>query len=789
MSRGFYSYSLVTLIAITVVTVGLTVALAIFSARSTALEMTDNRLASAHEMTRALLAVRNDLLRETALSLSLDPRVANALRSSDPAQIGGVLALHGNAMVQAIILFVNEDGSVRAHTGPRGVARQLDPQLLYATDTANFLSLGEQVHQVSFAPLRANRDSSWVGVAVPLDREFLGRVRSTTGVDIAIGLSGSSVATSTVLGEKLPSDRKLNVVLDQQGGSLTLAYSLPTQEALREFRGFASRLAAIGFAVSALAIFFGALVLGGIASRLVTRPVRMLRDGVERVRKGVYGEPVTIAGDDGLARMARAFNEMQAEIAERESRIVHHAEYDSLTGLTNRTVVADRLKALLGRTSRNGSTAAAMVIDIERFGDINGNLGNEIGDAVLQEVARRLASNTRATDLLARVGGDEFLIVVEDMEERLAVHISQFLAETLEKPIEVKGRAVNLRVHIGTAMYPHHSDSPEGLRRLSNVALVTAKETAQRVVMYEPGQDERHLRELAVLNDLDEAIKNGDLFLKYQPKIEMKTRNVDSVEALVRWQHPQLGLIPPDEFIGLLEENNKIHKLTDWVLKTAVAQVRDWTGKGFDLSVAVNISANDLLDLGLSQRIGNLLHHYLVDPKRLVVEVTESAVMQDPEQASRVLQTLRELGIKVSIDDFGTGQTSLSLLKKLPLNELKIDQSFVRNLRADSGDGIIIKSTVDLGHNMGLLVVAEGVENTYAWNLLKSYGCDSVQGYLIAKPLSSIELEAWYLKLQARNSSKLDLAFVDSQAAEQPSSKPEPQPRPETDILSEILGG
>ncbi|MBT8132026.1 MAG: GGDEF domain-containing phosphodiesterase, partial [Gammaproteobacteria bacterium] len=354
---------------------------------------------------------------------------------------------------------------------------------------------------------------------------------------------------------------------------------------------------------------------------------------------------------------------------------------------------------------------------------------------------------------------------------------------TLQKPITVNGRTITLRVRIGVALFPQHCESPEALRRLANVALVTAKETGQRVVMYEPGQDERHLRELAVLNDLNRAIAEGQLSLHYQPKIDMKTRGVDHVEALVRWNHPQLGFIPPDEFISLLEQNNKIDLLTDWVLKTAVQQIRQWSSRGFDLRVAVNISANDLLDMSLSKRIGTLLHHYLVDAKSISIEVTESAVMQDPEQATVVLKSLRELGIKVAVDDFGTGQTSLSLLKKLPLNELKIDKSFVQDLRADSGDGIIIKSTIDLGHNMGLVVVAEGVETNYAWNLLKSYGCDSVQGYLISKPLIAEDLEAWYLRLQARQASRIDFSFVDGQVSDK-----EKKPVTKDNFLAEMLG-
>ncbi|MDH3589514.1 MAG: EAL domain-containing protein [Gammaproteobacteria bacterium] len=791
MNRGFYSYSLLTMIALVVVSATVIVAFTVVSVRDQAIATADARLVSAHETTLAQLAVRAELLEESALSLSLDPRLRDALLRAKPERIASVLASHHAVSLNGLLLVVSGDGVVLGRTGADNSVKTIDRQLLFAPGAVPLVVLNNMAYQITFASIQVDSATLWAGVAMPLNQSFLNRLRELTGVNITLSSDQNASVISTRVGGNIQDSLALDVPMKSQGLQLDFEYSLARQAVLRGFWEFAMKLAALAFAITGFGILVGLVILGAITKRLVSAPLRQLRAAVGRVHKGIYTEEVIVAGDHAIARLARAFNSMQAEIGERESRILHHAEYDSLTGLTNRGVVSDRLKAMLARAQRNGSTTAAMLIDIERFSDIN-SLGNEIGDAVLQEVARRLASNTRATDLLARVGGDEFLIVVEDMEDRLAAHIFEFLADTLEKPINVDGRSISLRVHIGAALFPNHCDSPEGLRRLANVALATAKETDQRVVMYEPGQDERQLRELAVLNDLKEAISDGQLFLHYQPKIDMQTRNVEQVEALVRWQHPQLGFIPPDEFIGLLEQNNKIHLLTDWVLKTAVEQVRSWTGRGFDLSVAVNISANDLLDMSLSQRIGNLLHHYLVDPKRITVEVTESAVMQEPEQASLVLQTLRELGIKISIDDFGTGQTSLSLLKKLPLNELKIDQSFVRNLRADSGDGIIIKSTVDLGHNMGLVVVAEGVENTYAWNLLKSYGCDSVQGYLVSKPLSSERLEAWYLRLQAKQASKLDLSFVDTEAEpeETAAAAPAAAPKPEQsqDLLTEIFG-
>ncbi len=606
-------------------------------------------------------------------------------------------------------------------------------------------------------------------------RDVEARVKALTGVDLTLALGNDG---NTVTGKTARNVRQLAAALEAPGGVVVNALLvLPDQESMSGFREMALKMAVLGFALVALAALLASLILSRIANVFVNRPLRAVRAAIDRVRQGVYTEDVPAEGEDSVGRLARAFNLMQVELAERESRIVHHAEYDALTGLTNRGVVDERLRAAFGRAQRSGANLVAMLIDIERFGDINGTLGNEIGDAVLKEVARRLASNTRATDLLARVGGDEFLIVIEDMESRLTSHIAAFISETLQKPIVVDGRSINLRVRIGVSSYPGHCDRPGAMRRLANVALAHAKESGKSVVIYEPGLDERQLRELAILNDLPKAIREGQLELHYQPKLDIKTRTVETVEALTRWTHPQLGRVPPDEFISLLEQHNKTRLLTDWVLKSAIEQARDWNARGYEIGIAVNLSANDLTDSGLTERISTMLHHYLVDPSRITVEVTESAVMRDPVQARLMLQSLRDIGLRLAIDDFGTGQTSLSLLKQLPLNELKIDKSFVQELKANSGDAIIVKSTIDLGHNMGLLVVAEGVESTYGWNLLKSYRCDSVQGYLVSKPLPASQLEAWYLKMQARQASRLDFSFLEKQ----------PQ-RAEPESIADIIG-
>lgn len=549
------------------------------------------------------------------------------------------------------------------------------------------------------------------------------------------------------------------LVLDQSEAQ-TLSVTLTPTRALLH-----APAALIALVAAAIAIFVGVCWMWRFVLRLIMRrywqqQFTPLVHAIARIRQGNFAEPLRASDEHPLAVIAREFNAMQDEIDERQSKLDYQTQFDSLTGLMTRSMANERIARSVDRATFANQNLAAVAIDVSRFNEINGTLGQDVGDLVLKELAQRLSANTRVSDTVARVGGDEFMLLLDDVDHNTAMQLVEFLVSTLEAPIVVREKSIKLKIRAGLALFPTHGEGPKALRRMANIALMTAKESQKKVVMYEPGQDEQQLRELAIIHDLPGALRDGELYLQYQPKIDIQTQRVETVEALVRWRHPQLGFIPPDEFIGLLERAGQISQLTDWVFKAAIRQVREWNAAGYDLGVAVNISANDLRDENLPGRINALLSHYVVKPSRLSIEVTESAVIDDPERAVGVLQAFRESGLKIALDDFGTGQTSLSLLKQLPLSQVKIDKSFVQHLRADSGDAIIVKSIIDLGHNMGLLVTAEGVESNYCWNLLKSYECDLVQGYLVSAPLTADELCQWYLKLQDRHVNKLDYTFL-----------------------------
>lgn len=568
-----------------------------------------------------------------------------------------------------------------------------------------------------------------------------------------------------------PTDQQILLPLDSFSSvedakpSLNVLLDVSNNPLVANNRSLLLKLFGQSLAILMLGTLATTLLFGRLLKSRIERPLLALRRAIRSLKDGNFEEPVAIVDVAPFSNLSHDLEGLREAISDRENRILHHAEYDALTGLTNRSVITEKLNESLAKAKRNGSVITALAIDLSRFSEINGSMGHEAGDLVLKEIARRLASNARVTDTVARVGGDEFFVILEDTEVKLALHLAKFMVSSLTTPIQLDGNEIKLNIRAGAAFFPQHCDNAEALRRMANIALYTAKEKDSTMVVYEAGQDEKHLRELAIIHDLPNAIKNNELYLQYQPKIDMETQQVRQVEALVRWRHPQLGFIPPDEFIALLEKAGMIGRLTDWVFKEAIRQSRAWMDAGYEIGVAVNISAHDLDEEKLADRLKLLLHHYLVDASKITIEVTESAVIKDPENSVKVLNELRKAGVRCSLDDFGTGQTSLALLKQLPISELKIDKSFVQNLRADSGDAIIVKSIIDLGHNMGLQVTAEGVESNYCWNLLNSYGCNLVQGYLVSAPLTADELGEWHLRLQDRHVNKLDLSFVQDMSA------------------------
>jgi diguanylate cyclase (GGDEF)-like protein len=425
------------------------------------------------------------------------------------------------------------------------------------------------------------------------------------------------------------------------------------------------------------------------------------------------------------------------------ARLVHQALHDELTELPNRTLLFDRIEQALHRAHRDGHTVALFLMDLDRFKEVNDTLGHHFGDHVLQQVGKRIAGTLRETDTVARLGGDEFAVLIPDAGVEDAQRCAEKLLEVLEISIPVNGMSLAVKSSIGIALYPQHGRDAETLLQHADVAMYQAKRNGAGCRLYAQDEDPHSLRRLTMIGELRAAIHNNQLELHYQPKVHLRQRRIVGVEALVRWQHPTLGLIMPDEFVSLAEQHGLITTLTDWVLRTAVEQCRDWRRRGISLRVAVNLSAHSLHNLELPDKIAAVLREADLPAELLDIELTETAMMADLAHAMDIFERLAAMGVRLSIDDFGTGMSSLSYLKRLPVNELKIDQSFVVDMAEDENNAVLVRSIIDLAHNIGREVVAEGVQDLDALQLLEMLGCDTAQGYFISRPRTAAELEEW----------------------------------------------
>jgi diguanylate cyclase (GGDEF)-like protein len=438
-----------------------------------------------------------------------------------------------------------------------------------------------------------------------------------------------------------------------------------------------------------------------------------------------------------VARASRRISRQREALQESADRNRHQATHDALTGLPNRVLLLDRMEQALATASRSAAEVAVMLIDLDRFKEINDTLGHSYGDDLLRQVGPRLESVLREGDTVARLGGDEFAVllpVVDGAEEAAAV--AERLRDSLHRRFEVQGVGLDLEASVGIALAPWHGSDTEELLRNADIAMYVAKEVKAGAVLFAPEEHVTGPTQLSVLGDLRTALESDDeLFLHYQPKITLECGRVEGLEALLRWAHPQRGLVPPSDFIPVAEGTGIIIRLTERVLGMALAQVRRWADAGLAVPVAVNLSARCLLDASLPDRVARLLVSHGVPAALLRLEVTESAVMSDAARCMDVLQRLHELGVRLSIDDFGTGYSSMVHLRRLPVDELKIDRSFVLGMTTMSQDAVLVRTAIDLGHNLGLTVVAEGVEGLEHADALRDLDCDVAQGYHFARPM------------------------------------------------------
>jgi diguanylate cyclase (GGDEF)-like protein len=433
-------------------------------------------------------------------------------------------------------------------------------------------------------------------------------------------------------------------------------------------------------------------------------------------------------------------------------RLRHDSLHDTLTGLPNRAQLQRAMTAALDEVAAGRAPGATvMILDLDQFKEVNDTLGHHQGDTLLVEVAARLTTAVGELGTVARLGGDEFAVLLpRSADEDRALRVGRRIVRALEQPVALDGLEVEVGASVGIALAPHHATDPAALLKRADVAMYGAKSSGRRVRLYEPDQDVTDPRRLTLVSELRAALQDGSIAVHVQPKARLDSGRVVGVEALVRWDHPELGWVPPEEFVGVAERSGLIGLLTTRVLDAALAACADWRRHGLDLDVAVNLSARSLQDADLVEEVTRLLRRHGVPADRLTLEVTEGSVMADPARAVALLHQLRDLGVRLSVDDFGTGYSSLSYLQRLPVQEVKIDRSFVSALREDGENVAIVRAIVDLGRHLGLEVIAEGVEDDATWRRLAAMGCDLAQGWHIARPMPIEELAPW---LAARSAS------------------------------------
>jgi diguanylate cyclase (GGDEF)-like protein len=524
------------------------------------------------------------------------------------------------------------------------------------------------------------------------------------------------------------------------GQTMTVLLQRSLTDALRDYKSLQLQL----IATQILSLILAALGAFFIAST-ITRPLRRMTEYVKNIAAGKYSEPLPLDSKGEIGILVQEFTHMQHEITEREASILHLAYHDNLTGLPNRNDFQRRVQAQVELAKINGGRVAVFVMDLDNFSDINVTLGHLSGDFLLKRVAERLLRECRPGDYIARLGGDEFAVLVADFE---SVHeLIQWVMhyrKIFNEPFDVENISLTVNATMGVAIYPEHAENSGTLMQRAEVAMYIGKRKKMPYSIYNSSQDHHSVLRLALMSELKPAIECDELVLYYQPKLDLPSNTINGVECLVRWVHPVHGFISPDEFIPLAEQTGNIRFLTRWVIASAFSQNEIWRNqKHLDLMMSINISAVDLLDPQFFQYVETQLQKYNVPPQSIIFEVTESAVMDDPDKAIAMLSRLNAMGVGLSIDDFGTGYSSMAQLKRLPVNELKIDKSFVLDVANNDDDKIIVRATIELAHNMHLKVVAEGVETIASLNLLKELGCDSAQGFYLSKPVAVNIFEKW----------------------------------------------
>ena len=704
--------------------------------------------------------------------LAADFGFRDAIGSGDVETIRSALDNHGERIGAGAVAYFNANLVLQASghtTGETLSAAALTAMAaeFRRTDQAGHVMLvGGLPFQFVMVPVRAPLVVGWVLMGFPINQQLADDVYRLIDAHVAILVDAQSASTDvrlcklvvSTLGEGVgepvswptlmessePAVMRLNgqellvkpLVNPHWAKGITVWLLRSVDEVMAPFVKLQSLLllvTALGLALFSL----GSLLL----ARRVTQPLSVLLRSTQRLQAGDFATPVPQSGRaDEVGRLSEAFDGMRLSVAQQQAEITRLAFWDTLTGLPNREQFRRAVEAALLDSTH---PVTVITLNLDRFKHVNDVLGHRLGDDVLRAVGQRLSGLARTErDLVARLSGDEFALLVNDAPPEEGTALAERMIQALTEPLQLEGQTIDVSASVGLATWPLHADNAGTLLTRSEMAMHQAKAKSVGMAVYNPALDSSTAQNLSLLSDLRRAVEQSELRLFLQPKISVATGRVVAAEALVRWQHPQRGLVPPMAFIPFAEQTGFIRQLTFWVLEEAA---RQWAGLqqgGQSIRVAVNLSTRDLLDPTFADRLAVVMDRYGVPASGFCLEITESAIMDDPQRAQATLDQLAGRGFKLSIDDFGTGYSSLAYLKSLPVQELKIDKSFVMSMVNQDSDAKIVRSTIDLAHNLGLTVVAEGVEDASILKALSELGCDEAQGYHVSRPVPASEFMA-----------------------------------------------
>jgi diguanylate cyclase (GGDEF)-like protein len=713
-------------------------------------------------------------LLQGARLLSADYAFRGAIATGDAETIRSALANHGKRIDADLMMLVGLDQRVLADTADAETGNAFAfPTLIAAAEASRqataMVLRHDRLYQLVLVPVLAPLPIAWAAVGVRVDDVLASDLNRLTNLQVSFlsrqGDGGWRLQASTLLevdrdtllqdvaadrfaatdgaGNALYADAAVTRVRSlpsRDGESVIAILQQPLSSALEPFRRLQRQLAMIAALAVVVSIIASLMIARGIV-----RPVRELARVARRIAAGNYSTMPAARRPDEIGALADAFRTMQQGLVARESRIMDLAYRDTLTALPNRALFAERLDQELASETRKSSPVAVLLMDLDHFKDVNDSLGHPIGDMLLCEVAARLQSIVvgRSSETVARLGGDEFAILLPGSTAADADYVAREILQVLEAPMTLSGHLVDVRASMGVAAFPEHGSESATLLRRADIAMYEAKRKNLGVTIWDDRYDQHSSERLSLMSDLRQAVDNDELNLLYQPKVPLGSSTENYVEALVRWHHPTRGIVSPLEFIPFAEHTGYIRAITRWVLARAVKQCAAWRAEGLPMNVSVNLSARDLMDPELSERFRDMLEESFCAARWFTLEITESAILDDPAHAIGNMKRLSALGCRLAIDDYGTGYSSLAYLRHLPVHELKIDKTFVIGMARDPSDAVIVRSTIDLAHNMGLAVVAEGVEDEATFDQLRALGCDMAQGYWLSRPLGGSEIPAW----------------------------------------------